>query len=877
MKKKTAKQKSVEVFALSNDLRKYNSTNTTELLKDFNSRQQGLNSEEAKLRLETKGANVITATKTPSWVKRLFEAIINPFNLVLIGIAVITFLTDVVFSQRADYVTSIIIIGLVLISGGVAFVQTEKSDRAAEKLYNMISNRAEVYRDGNIVSLPIEELVPGDVIRLTAGALIPADVRFLTTKDAFVSQSALTGESEPIEKLAISQDIEGKVLTDLKCIGFLGTNMVSGVATALVVATGDDTYFGHSAALLSGGRSQNSFNRGVRSVSKLLIGFMLAMVPLIFIINGLNKGDWLYSLVFAVTIAVGLTPEMLPVIMTATLARSAVGMARQGVIVKSLSAVQTFGEMDILCTDKTGTLTEDKIALEKYMDVAGEYNVRVLRHAFLNSYMHTGAKNIIDIAVINRAESYGLTPLADKYICVDEIPFDFSRRRMSVVIQDDTGKRQLITKGAVEEILSICKFVETENGVVLIDDDIKKRAFEVYQKHNRSGLRVLAVAQKNNVAEVGVFGVQDECDMVLMGFIGFLDPPKESAASAITALNEHGVRVVVLTGDSAGVAQKVCKKVGIVADEIISGAELDDFTDEQLANSCKTCNLFVKLSPGQKQRIVQAMQKMGHTVGYMGDGINDAPPLRQADVGISVDSGVDIAKASADIIMTQKDLMVLEEGVLYGRKTFGNIMKYLKMAASGNFGNMLSVIVASLFLPFLPMLPVHILVQNLLCDFSQMGMPFDNVDKEYLKKPRRWSTNEIKRFMLVMGPLSSIFDILCFAVLWFVLGANNIQNMALFHAGWFVFGTVSQVAVIHMIRTSKLPFTANRAPLPLMISTIAVSIVALVIGFTSLATAFDMVALPWFFAPWLLALIVGYILLIQVIKVIYIRRYGEWL
>ena len=659
MKKKTAKQKSVEVFALSNDLRKYNSTNTTELLKDFNSRQQGLNSEEAKLRLETKGANVITATKTPSWVKRLFEAIINPFNLVLIGIAVITFLTDVVFSQRADYVTSIIIIGLVLISGGVAFVQTEKSDRAAEKLYNMISNRAEVYRDGNIVSLPIEELVPGDVIRLTAGALIPADVRFLTTKDAFVSQSALTGESEPIEKLAISQDIEGKVLTDLKCIGFLGTNMVSGVATALVVATGDDTYFGHSAALLSGGRSQNSFNRGVRSVSKLLIGFMLAMVPLIFIINGLNKGDWLYSLVFAVTIAVGLTPEMLPVIMTATLARSAVGMARQGVIVKSLSAVQTFGEMDILCTDKTGTLTEDKIALEKYMDVAGEYNVRVLRHAFLNSYMHTGAKNIIDIAVINRAESYGLTPLADKYICVDEIPFDFSRRRMSVVIQDDTGKRQLITKGAVEEILSICKFVETENGVVLIDDDIKKRAFEVYQKHNRSGLRVLAVAQKNNVAEVGVFGVQDECDMVLMGFIGFLDPPKESAASAITALNEHGVRVVVLTGDSAGVAQKVCKKVGIVADEIISGAELDDFTDEQLANSCKTCNLFVKLSPGQKQRIVQAMQKMGHTVGYMGDGINDAPPLRQADVGISVDSGVDIAKASADIIMTQKDLMVL--------------------------------------------------------------------------------------------------------------------------------------------------------------------------------------------------------------------------
>lgn len=877
MKKKINKT-NIAAQTFSEKLRAYSAADSAELFAELNTKQRGLKSQEAQSRLEAKGANVITATKTPGWVKRLFQAIINPFNLVLIGIAIITFLTDVVFSAHADYVTSAIILGLVFISGGVAFVQSEKSDRAAEKLYSMITNRAEVYRDDDIVSLPIEELVPGDVIRLTAGALIPADVRFLTTKDTFVSQSALTGESEPIEKFSLPQsDIGTKTLTDLNCIGFLGTNIVSGVATAVIIATGDDTFFGQSAALLSGDRSQNSFNRGVRSVSKLLIGFMLAMVPLIFVINGLNKGDWLYALIFAVTVAVGLTPEMLPVIMTATLAKGAVNMARHGAVVKSLSAIQTFGEMDVLCTDKTGTLTEDKIALEKYLDVAGKKDMRVLRHAFLNSSMHTGSRNMIDIAVINRAESYGLASLAEKYHCVDEIPFDFSRRRMSVMLQDGSGKCQLITKGAVEEVLSICTYVETEEGVCLIDDDIRSKAMEVYQEHNRSGLRVLAVAQKNRVNENGRFGIQDECDMVLMGFIGFLDPPKESTAAAITALNEHGVRVVVLTGDSAGVAQKVCKKVGINADEYLNGVDLDDFSDEKLIDACKTCNLFVKLSPSQKQRVVETMQNMGHTVGYMGDGINDAPPLRQADVGISVDSGVDIAKASADIILTRKDLMVLEEGVLRGRKTFGNIMKYLKMAASGNFGNMLSVTAASLFLPFLPMLPVHILVQNLLCDFSQMGMPFDNVDAEYLKKPRRWAIGGIKRFMFIMGPVSSIFDFLCFAVLWFALGANNIQNAALFHAGWFVFGTVSQVAVIYMIRTAKLPFAANRTPWPLMLSTLTITVIALVIGFTSLAGAFDMATLPWVFAPWLFVLIAGYIILTQIIKALYIRRYGEWL
>lgn len=877
MKKLLTETNKVQSLELNRKLREYSASNTEDIFENFGSAREGLSQDTAVSRLDTDGANIITATKSPGLVRRIIQAVVNPFNLVLIGIAIVTFLTDVVFSARPDYVTSSIIMGLVLLSGGVAFVQGEKSDRAAEKLYSMITTKTEVFRDGKLQSLAMEDIVKGDIIRLTSGALIPADVRFLTVKDAFAAQSSLTGESEPVEKFAMSDSTaESKAVTDLNNIGFMGTNMVSGVATAIVVETGDKTFFGQSAAVLSGGRSQNSFARGVRSVSKLLIGFMLAMVPLIFVINGLSKGDWLYSLLFAVTIAVGLTPEMLPVIMSSTLAKGAVSMASRGVIVKSLSAIQTFGEMDILCTDKTGTLTEDEIALEKYLDISGREDMRVLRHAYLNSLMHTGTKNIIDMAVIHRAEINGFLGFADNYRCVDEIPFDFTRRRMSVVVEDGQGKRQLITKGAAEEVMSVCSFAEINGKVVEFDKSVHAQAMEVYDRHNLSGLRVLAVAQKNNVAGSGAFGVQDECEMVLIGFVGFLDPPKESAAAAIKALNEHGVRVVVLTGDSAGVAQKVCKKVGIPLSTVLSGGELDNLSDEELTLALADCNLLVKLSPLQKQRVVQTLQSMGHTVGYMGDGINDAPPLRQADVGISVDSGVDIAKASADIILTRKDLMVLEEGVLSGRKTFGNIMKYLKMASSGNFGNMLSVTAASLFLPFLPMLPIHILVQNLLCDFAQVGIPFDSVDNEYLLKPRRWATGEIKRFMFFLGPLSSVFDLLCFGVLWFVLGANGIANAALFHAGWFVFGTASQVAVIYMIRTSKQPL-ASRPPLPLLLSTLAVTVITLVIGFTPLARALDMSILPLIFIPWLAALIAGYSVLTHVFKIWYIKRYGEWL
>jgi Mg2+-importing ATPase len=875
------KSNDMAAIAVKNDteaaLREYASMPQEKLLLRLSATKDGLSGQEAEARQAEFGKNIITiGNKNTVW-RRLRQAIINPFNIILLLIAAITYITDVVISIKPDYLTVIIIIALVLLSGIVAFVQSERSNAAAQELSKMISNKSGVFRDGRLIEIPMDELVPGDILRLSAGDMLPADLRFLATKDTFVAQAALTGESNPVEKFSAVSEAQGESLTDIQNIGFMGSNIVSGSATAVVMLTGNATYFGSMAKSLSGDRSKTSFERGVDSVSRLLVRMMLVMVPIVFIINGIFKGEWYSSLFFAISIAVGLTPEMLPVIMTSTLAKGAVTMSKRKVIVRSLGAIQTFGEMDVLCTDKTGTLTEDRIALERYMNLRGEDDRRILRHAYLNSQFQTGLKNLIDLAIINRAESYGLDDISQDYICVDEIPFDFSRRRMSVVLQDKSGKRQLITKGAVEEILAISSFVDMDGSVSPMDEAARSAAMAVYEKHNREGLRMIAVAQKNQVPESGAFSVADERDMVLIGFVGFLDPPKESAKAAVAALKEHGVRTVVLTGDSEGVAVKVCGKVGVKTSLLLSGSEVEAMDHNELKEAVKTCDLFAKLSPVQKERVVRAFQENGHTVGFMGDGINDAPALRQADVGISVDSAVDIAKESADIILLEKDLMVLEEGVIEGRRTFGNIIKYIKMAASGNFGNMISVIIASIFLPFLPMLPVQILTQNLLSDFAQMGMPFDDVDSEYVKKPRKWETESIKSFMAYMGPLSSLFDIACFAVMWWAIGANNMELAPLFQSGWFVFGTVSQALVIHMIRTAKLPFAQSRPSSPLLFSTLLVAAVSVVVGFTSLAIGIDMLALPLAFAPWLALLLAGYFIAAQLIKGVYIRRHGEWL
>ena len=859
------------------DLLNYAFLDIAELFKLLNTQNNGLSEEEAQFRQEEYGLNIITTDKKDTLLHRLKESLINPFNVVLIVIAVITIFTDIIFSDQPDYLTVIIIVSLILLSSTVAFIQSQRSSAAAEKLSKMIENKTGVYRDGQLKEIAMEEVVLGDIVKLSAGDMLPADVRFLQTKDTFIAQAALTGESHPVEKFSTIHADQTAALTDLQHIGFMGSNLVSGSALALVLATGNSTYVGSMAKSLSGDRAKNSFERGVDSVSQLLIRLMLIMVPIVFVINGISKQDWVGALLFSITVAVGLTPEMLPVIMTSTLAKGAVSMSRHQVIVKHLSAIQTFGEMDILCTDKTGTLTEDKIVLEKYMDVLGKDDTRVLRHAYLNSYFQTGLKNLIDLAIINRADENGLNDILEKYNRVDEIPFDFTRRRMSVVLENKEGKRQLITKGAVEELLSISSYIEIGNEIVELTEENKRHALETYEKHNADGLRMIAVAQKNEVPGIETFSVADEKEMVLIGFIGFLDPPKESAKSAITALDSHGVRTVVLTGDSEGVACKVCSKVGIDVQHYLSGKDVEIMDDAQLAEAIKTCNLFAKLSPNQKQRVVKTFQDCGHTVGYMGDGINDSLPLHQADVGISVDSAVDIAKETADIILLKKDLMVLSEGVTEGRQTFGNIIKYIKMAASGNFGNMISVIAASIFLPFLPMLPIHILTQNLLCDFSQMGIPFDKVDNEYLDKPRKWETKSIKQFMFILGPLSSLFDLLCFAVMWFIIKANTQELAPLFQCGWFIFGTVSQILIIHMIRTAKTPFFQSRASWALMVSTLLVTIIALVFAFTPLSVILDMQTLPFTFIPWLILLLVGYGLASQFIKKYYIQKYGEWL
>lgn len=860
------------------DIRRYSQMSIENILDKLKTSEQGLSSEDVNLRQEKYGKNSIEVEDKHTDLKIFLESLINPFNLILIVVAIVTYFTDVILSPDKDYVTVSIIVLMVAISTGISFIQSRNSNRAAKSLKDLVANTCHVIRNGEVVEIDVDEVVPGDIVKLSAGDMIPADVRFIQTKDTFLSQSALTGESNPVEKFTKLKDKEEYALADLENIGLLGTDLVSGSATAVVVHAGQNTYFSTIAKSLESGRERTSFEKGVNEVSKLLIRMMLLIIPLIFVINAVVKKDWLSALLFSISIAVGLTPEMLPVIMTSTLATGAQAMSKKKVIVRDLGSIQTFGEMDVLCTDKTGTLTEDKIVLEKYIDLRGKDDTRVLRNAYLNSYFQTGLKNLIDLAVINRAEKNGLTEILNKYERIDEIPFDFNRRRMSVVLQDEEGTRSLVTKGAVEEMMDICSYVEIDGEVLPLGEKEEKIAMETYLKYNHDGLRIIVVAQKHEVPDEKHFSVKDESEMILIGFIGFLDPPKESAAEAIQALKDHGVKTVVLTGDSEGVALKVCNEIGLNIEEHYTGTQVSNMTDQELADVVDRTQLFSKLDPMQKRRVIEAYKEKGHTVGYMGDGINDAPALRRADVGISVDSAVDIAKETADIILLEKDLMVLEEGVLEGRKTFGNVMKYLKMSVSGNFGNMIAVIVASIFLPFLPMLPVHILTQNLLNDFAQIGIAFDNVDPEYLKSPRKWNSQSIKLFTYIMGPISSIFDILIFASLWYIFGYKSLEFAPQFQAGWFVFGTVSQIVITYAIRTERIPFISSKPAKGLIISTILVSLVAISIAFVpQLAILVDLISPNIKYLGVMFGIILLYSLIVEVVKKFFMNKYGEWL
>ena len=839
-----------------------------EVMQALKTDEEGLNQIEAADRLEEYGRNIIDTGNENSLLRRIREALINPFNLVLLAVAGVTLVTDVILADAPNWATFLMLVFVIAVSAVISFVQTEKSNNAAQKLQRMISNRIDVNRNGLLMEVDIEEVVPGDIVKLASGDMLPGDVRFIECKDLFIDQSQLTGESNPVEKFA-GQDNEGSSITELNNIGFMGSNIVSGSAKAVVLSTGNQTYFGSMAKSLSSFQEKSSYEQNIDSISRLLIMFMLITVPIIFVANLITKNNWLESLMFGVTIAVGIMPEMLPVIMTSSLAKGAVNMSRKQTIVKRLGAIQTFGEMDVLCTDKTGTLTQDEIILEKYMDVLGREDKRVLRHAFLNSYFQTGLKNLMDLAIINRAEKEGLAPFQEAYVREDEIPFDFSRRRMSVVLRDVDGKRQLITKGAVEEILSICSWIEIDGEVKPITQELVENAQRIATENNLEGIRVIAVAQKNNVREAGKFSVEDEKELVLIGFVGFLDPPKPSAGAAIAALTKNGVRTVVLTGDTEGVAINICGRLGIPTDYTLTGAQVEEMDDEQLKAACERCHIFSKVSPYQKQRVVKAFQSNGHTVGYMGDGINDSLPLKQADVGISVDTAVDIAKEVADIILLEKDLNVLDEGVIEGRKTFTNMTKYLKMSVSGNFGNMFSVLIASIFLPFLPMLPLHILVQNILNDFAQLGMPFDHVEEEYIRKPIRWNVAGIRKFMISFGLLSTLLDVLCFLVLWFVFGFNSPEKAGYFQCGWFMFGVISQTIVIHTIRTPKLPFIQDNASKELYLSTALVVLITLLIGFTGIAGFFGLPVMVPAFGGWMALLMVIYMTLASIALKLY--------
>ena len=844
-------------------------------LRRLGSRADGLSDDEAEAIALHSGPNQVQHEQPLAWYAHLWLCYKNPFNLLLTVLALVSYLTE-------DIKATIVIGSMVILSTLLRFVQEGRSNRAAERLKAMVSNTATVLRRSGAGDspaatreLPIRLLVPGDLIVLSAGDMIPADCRLLAAKDLFVSQAAMTGESLPVEKFADLPDGAGRDPLALPNLLFMGTNVVSGAASAVVLATGNSTYFGTIATRVTAtDRAPTAFQAGVNSVSWLLIRFAMVMAPLVFLVNGFTKHDWTEAFLFALSVAVGLTPEMLPMIVTSTLAKGAVLLSRKKVVVKRLDAIQNFGAMDVLCTDKTGTLTQDKIFLERHTDVLGTESEEVLKFAFLNSHYQTGLKNLLDRAVLDHVELQSELKLAQDYRKVDEIPFDFERRRMSVVVSERDDHHELICKGAVEEILAACDHVQYDGRTVPLDAAMLERVLGVTAALNAEGLRVVAVAVKEVPPHKLNYSIADESALTLIGYVAFLDPPKESTAPALRALAAHGVTVKVLTGDNQLVTAKICREVGLVVNGVLLGTELDAMDDVQLAAAAEQHTVFAKLSPLHKERLVRALRGNGHIVGFMGDGINDAPALRAADIGISVDSAVDIAKEAADIILLEKSLMVLEEGVLEGRRVFSNMLKYIRMTASSNFGNVFSVLVASAFLPFLPMLPLHLLVQNLLYDVSQVAIPFDNVDPELIQQPLQWNPRDIGRFMVYFGPLSSVFDISTFALMWYVFGANNASHQTLFQSGWFVVGLLTQTLIVHLIRTPKLPFIESIAAFPLLVTTVLIMAIGIFLPMGPLAGYFKLEALPLAYFPWLLAILVGYVLLTTLMKRYYLRKFG---
>ena len=884
-----------------------------ELFRELNSSEEGLAAEQVDAAREFYGANAVAqATKRPLPL-RLLAAFADPFTYILVFIAAVSVLTDWIFATGADrdLSTPLIIGTMVLVSGVLRFIQDEKSTVAAEALAEMVESCAEVERDGDGGNeTPIDEIVIGDVVHLSSGDVVPADLRIFSARDLFVSQASLTGESEPVEKRAsLAADASATAaasapaLTDLGSLAFMGSTVISGNARGIVVATGARTMFGEATDTLAGRKRETSFDAGIKSTSRLLMRLMLAMLPVVFVVSGATKGDWVSALLFSLSVAVGLTPEMLPMLVTTCLGKGAVDLSRHHVIVKRLDAIQDLGAIDVLCTDKTGTLTEDRIVLERHLDVNGREDARVLRYAFLNSYFSTGVKNLIDNAIVERALAEGTDEvnatvgsttaaeeLAERYHGIDELPFDFERRRLSVVVGDAAGHTRMVTKGALEEVLAVCSSVEVDGQVLPLTDELRTQVVRRGEALADEGMRVLGVARKNEPAGAATLTVADERNMVLIGYLAFLDPPKESSAAAIRALAAHGVATKVLTGDSPRVAAHVCRAIGIDAEHVLTGVDVEAMNDGELADSVQCTNIFAKLSPAQKARVVRTLRGLGHAVAYMGDGVNDAAAMRESDCGISVDSAVDVAREAADIILLEKDLMVLEHGIECGRTTYANMIKYVKMTVSSNFGNIFSVLVAAALLPFLPMTAVQLLLLNLIYDLTCTAVPWDNVDEASVRTPRRWDTGSVRRFMVAFGPLSSVFDILTYAALFFIVcpaaaggawGTLDAAGQAVFagtfQAGWFIESMWTQTLVVHLIRTEKVPFVGSRASLPLCALGATGIAVACVLPVTPLGAALDFCALPATFWPILATMVAGYAALAMLAKRRYVRRNGSLL
>lgn len=848
-----------------------------EVLEKFNTSDSGLSSQRAGKLLSKKGKNVIESEKGDKWHELLIESFFDSFNIVLFIIIIISILTDVVFTTDKTYSKIIILSIIITISGLIHYIQGIKTKKSLAKLKEMVSTKTAVKRDDKVIEISPSDIVVGDIIKLAAGDIVPADLRIISSKDLYINQSVLTGESEPVEK-HFNNNNNSTNIFELQSICYMGTNVISGTAYGVVIATSNDTYYGKIAKSLSPKSNDTAFDISIKRITSLLIKMTFIMAVLVFLFNAITKGNMIDSLIYAVAVAVGVMPELLLVIVTSNLAKGSIEMAKKKTIIKELQSIQNFGAMDVLCTDKTGTLTEDHVVLQRYLDVYGNDNIKILEDAYLNSYLQTGLKNLLDIAVIEKAEENGLTEILNKYKKADEIPYDFSRRRMSVVVGDPKDNNIIITKGAVEEILSICSSIKINKGRKKITDKIKEEILNIAQKLNEDGLRVIAIAKKIETnSNKTIFSVEDENEMELIGYVAFLDPPKESAKEAIVALHEHGVKVKVITGDNEIITQKICKEVNISTENILLGQDIDNMSEEEFSKAVEKTTIFAKISPLQKSNIIQMLQKNGHVVGFLGDGINDAPALLQSDIGISVDTGTEITKEVANVILLEKNLMVLEEGIVEGRKVFANINKYFKMAVSSNIGNMFSVLIASIILPFLPMLPIHVLIQNLLYDLSQLGIPFDNVDKEYVKKPKKWEITGIKKFIWWFAPISTIFDLITFAVLWFILGANSIDNQALFHSGWFILGVLSQTIIVHIIRTSKIPFFKSRSSIVMVLTTVLISIVALIIPYSSFGELVQLVPLPKIYIIWVVIIIAFYIVLTEITKKRFIKNNKEWI